>query len=454
MPEAPNVIFITTDHLRYDNLGANGNANMVTPVLDGLARAGVSLDRLYVQNPVCMASRASIWTGRYPQNHGGTANGVPLSKDEPNMTRAFYEAGYRTVNVGKLHFQNHEPARTAAQNAEVYAGYGYETNLLSDEPGCYDDDYIEWVKRVAPQHVEAVRVPMPGDRCGHNDRWPLNAPEWVSHPAWITEQAIEFINDHPGDRPLFMTLGYYNPHPPMNPPQAFLDLYNPASLPMPVQAQDVQGISGEAWREVKQYFYAMVSHVDACVGRVLDTLHEAGMERNTIVVFTSDHGDSLGDFGHLGKGPWNHEEVLRVPGIVRWPGGLPAKRRVGPLMESIDLFPTLATLCGVEVPYGVKGRDCAGLWRGETEAGRASALTEFKMNRRGLSVKTLRTDRYKYTRRNDKSETLCDFERPQAEAENLADVPQYAPILGNMRQALLDRLIDAEDDLPQPTHRY
>jgi arylsulfatase A-like enzyme len=136
----PNVIFITTDHMRHDNIAANHNPVMHTPVLDRLAAEGVSMDQLFVQSPTCMPSRASIWTGRYTQNHRVTCNGIALRKSETTLAHALARAGYQTANVGKLHFQPHSGFDIDhTRNADRYAGYGYEQNLLSDEPGCYPD---------------------------------------------------------------------------------------------------------------------------------------------------------------------------------------------------------------------------------------------------------------------------------------------------------------------------
>lgn len=454
MAQQPNILFITTDHLRYDNIAANGNPHMVTPVLDRLAAEGLSLDAHYVNSPTCMPSRASIWTGRYPQNHRVTCNGVELRKTERTMAHAFADAGYRTMNVGKLHFQCHAAARTAAENREVYAGYGYDVNLLSDEPGCYDDDYIEWVRANDPSQVDNCRVELPGERTGHRDRKPFAGPLELSHPMWIASEAGRLIGEADREQPWFLSAGFYAPHPPLNPPQKYLDLYDPRALPMPLQHREVQGIEGDAWLTVKQYFYAMVSHVDEAVGRLLATLEASGQADNTIVVFTSDHGDALGDYGRIAKGPFNYDSVLHVPCLVRWPGELPAGRRVGAMLEAIDLYPTLCGLSDVDVPVGVKGRDFAATWRGQSDAGRDDVLVEHRQIGPGTAVKTLRDRRWKYFAHHDGREQLFDMAAEHGEATDLADDPAHAGTLAQMRQRMLVRLINAEDDLPPRTWRY
>lgn len=459
----PNIVLITTDHLRYDCVSANGNPHVRTPCLDRLASEGVNLDRCYVQSPICMPSRASIWTGRYPQNHRVTDNGIPLRKQEITMAHAFRQAGYHTVNVGKLHFLPHY-GRDHTRNDEEYDGYGYDVNLLSDEPGCYPDAYIRWVERTAPQHLDAVRVPLPvpGEDNGRNhfQGWVFEAPEEYSHPAWIAHEVSEYLAEYDGSRPFFISAGFYAPHPPLNPPRRYLDMYDVDSLPLPVQhPQDMEAspwkhITPNQWREDKAFFYATCTLVDNYVGRILDALESAGQLDDTIVVFTSDHGDALGDHGLVNKGPWNYESIIRVPCIVRWPRGLPVGRRVGALVESVDLFPTLCGLSGISIPPGVKGRDMTGLFRGETEYGRGSVLVEFRNPQTGYSVKTLRTEEFKYFRYSDGCEVLYDLRDEDEEVFDRSDDPSYTANLIRLREHLLSRLISAEDDLPPKTHPY
>ena len=461
----PNVILISTDHMRYDNIAAHDNPAMHTPNLDRLLAEGVGFDNCFVQSPTCMPSRASIWTGRYPQNHRVTCNGVALRKSETTLAHAFQHARFHTANVGKLHFQPHSGFDIDhAANHDRYAGYGYDANLLSDEPGCYPDAYIQWVRWHAPEHLEQCKVPGPAGPRRHFDYAAHPAPEPYTHPAWITDQSCQFLRRwRHRDRPFFLSMGFYAPHPPLNPPQQYLDLYDPEAIPKPrVGHLDPDKVAGghtdEQWRQMKRHFYAMVSHVDDCVGRLLQCLQDTGLDRDTIVVFTSDHGDSLGDYGRCGKGPWNHDAVIRVPLVVRWPDGLPAGRRVPALVESIDLFPTLCALADAPIPQGVKGLDQSDLLRGRTDVGRDDILVEHKQVDRGRSVKTLRTETHKYLLHSDGRETLYDLSDPDGESRDLlADESSRADHAGTrlaLRDRLLARLIAAEDDLPPRRYPY
>jgi arylsulfatase A-like enzyme len=239
-----------------------------------------------------------------------------------------------------------------------------------------------------------------------------------------------------------------------------VDLYNPDDLPLPrqhpadMEKSRYRDVPPEHWRRMKAFFYAMCSLVDQYVGCILDSLQATGLAENTIIVFMSDHGDALGDHGQVAKGPSNYEAIVRVPCIVRWPGVLPAGRRVAALVESIDLFPTLCDLCGIAVPPGVKGTSVRGLLQGTIEHGRDDVLIEFKDPRSGFSVKTLRTDAYKYFRYHDGRETLYDLREEDEEVFNRVGDHAYQGVLQQIRERLLARLMRAEDDLPERTHDY
>jgi arylsulfatase A-like enzyme len=342
----------------------------------------------------------------------------------------------------------------------MYAGYGYEMNLLSDEPGCYPDAYMEWVEKNASQHIDALRVPEPRGARGHFDEWVLQAPEEYSHSAWIAHEACNFLRAYSDPRPFFLSLGFYAPHPPLNPPNQYVELYNPADLPLPVQHPSemernrYRDVTLEEWQRAKMFFYAMCSVVDHYVAQIMDTLKATGFGDDTLVVFMSDHGDALGDHGQLGKGPSNYESIVRVPCLLWHPSRIPAGRRVPALIESIDIFPALGDYCALKMPAGVKGVNIKPLIQGETEEGRDDILIEFKDPRRGFSVKTLRSTEYKYFRYHDGREVLYDLGENDEEVFDKSKDQAYQGTIQEMRGRLLNRLINAEDDLPERTHDY
>jgi len=459
----PNVIFITTDQQRYDAVGANGNPHIQTPTLDRMIANGVSLDNCYVQNAVCMPSRASIWTGRYPQNHGVTTNGIQLPKTEVTMAHTFLQNGYHTANIGKLHFVPHKGAgRDHTINSVVYAGYGYEMNLVSEAPGPYPDDYLSWVQETAPQHIDRVRYRLPHALGPESlfDMWDFQAPESVHYTTWITDKAVEFLTTYRDPRPFFLSLGHFYPHPPLNPPREYVDLYDMDTLPLPNQHPEdmarspFKEVSPDIWRRMKAYYYALVTQVDRSLQRLLDALEASGQANNTIIVFMSDHGEMLGDHGRTSKGPTNYEEEIHVPCVFYAPWLLPRGRRVAGLVEAIDIFPTLASLCGIRLDDGVKGRDWSAVLRGESEVTRDDVLIEHKDTRPGIHVKTLRTERYKYFYYADGREVLYDLCDDPREVFDRAGDPAYADVIAELRKRLLTRLFEIQDDLPPKTHDW
>ncbi|MCC6617303.1 MAG: sulfatase-like hydrolase/transferase [Anaerolineae bacterium] len=461
--QKPNVIFITTDQQRYDTIAANGYPHMITPTLDRMIADGVNVENCFVQNPVCMASRSSIWTGRYPQNHGVTTNGIQLPKTEVTMAHTFLQNGYHTANIGKLHFVPHKgEGRDHSINATVYSGYGYEYNLVSEAPGPYPDDYMSWVEREAPQYIDGVRYRLAQSVGPESlfDLWDFQAPEEIHNTAWVATQTREFLLNYRDPRPFFLTVGFFYPHPPLNPPRSYVDMYDPATIPMPTQhPSDMArsrnaGVSDETWRQMRRYYYALVTQIDRHLATILETLQAAGLADNTIVVFLSDHGEMLGDHCETSKGPSNYDEILHVPCIFYAPWLLPSKRKVSGLVEAIDVFPTVADLCGVRLERGVKGRSIAAALKGETDETRPDVLAEYKDTRNGIHVKTLRDERYKYFYYGDGREVLYDLADADQEVIDHAAEPEYEPTIQALRKRLLTRLMQAQDDLPPKTHDW
>jgi arylsulfatase len=157
MSQTPNILFLTTDQQRFDGLGINSGGRVRTPCLDALAREGTNLQDFYVNSPVCGPNRACLLTGRYPQNHGVRVNGIPLPQSEVTLAHALRAAGYVTANLGKLHFLPH----SGRDHTASHPSYGFDVATVSDEPGCYPDPYIQWIRRVAPEMEAKVRVPIP-----------------------------------------------------------------------------------------------------------------------------------------------------------------------------------------------------------------------------------------------------------------------------------------------------
>lgn len=465
MPSSrPNILFLTTDQQRFDCLGINSNGFVQTPNLDALAREGTNLLRFYVNNPLCMPSRASLLTGKYPRNHGVTCNGIPLSESIPNIAHALGSAGYVTGNLGKLHFLPH----SGRDYTEPHPDYGFHVVVNADEPGCYPDAYIQWIRSVAPELEEKVRVPIPGVEPRDSfDRWIFDAPEELSYSAWVADETIKFIDSNP-DRPWFAIAGLYLPHAPCNPTRRWFDLYSDVEIPPPLlrenELNDKPTVFRELaerfvpaddseWEDFRRYYYASCSMVDHHCGRVIEHLRETGRLDNTLVVFYSDHGEMAGDHRLMAKHQTNYDSVIHVPAIVRYPAAVPAGSEVEAIIEAVDLMPTILEAVGADTPRSVDGHSRWAAVTGDSEAGPNSVLVEFATPE-GENCKTLLTTTHKYWVNQKGEELLFDLRDDPNEFVNRAGDAAAAGDLQDMRARLLQKLISTDDRSLERTAQY
>lgn len=469
----PNILILYTDQQRWDALGANGNRDIQTPSLDRLAAQGINFDHHFVQNPVCMPSRASFLTGQYPSTLGITHMGVPVPPETVTLPRLLKQYGYRSGNIGKLHFMPH----ANRDHRESHPSYGFDCLETSDEPGCYEDAYYAWVRAKAPDQIDKISVGLPpnarvwretmsiNDPVVHpEERFPkkaltFRADDDLTHTAFVADQTMAFI-DREAAGPWCCIAGFYSPHSPWVAPQRFLDLYDPEHLTL------ITGITGASdagaddksrdsleratgepeIRAAHHGYYAMVSEVDHHVGRILDHLDATGQTDDTVVVFTSDHGEWLGEHGRYGKGYPGDDSVSRVPLVIRWPAGVETDgRRETTVVEAVDVLPTLLDCAAIQLPPHLQGESLMPLLRGATSPGGGddSALMEHR------GWKTLRTGRFRYLVEADGSEKLFDLDHDPKEYHDVARTAEYAADLAGMRHRLLRRLIEIERPLPR-----
>ena len=462
----PNILILYTDQQRWDALGANGNPHIHTPNLDRLAHQGVNFNHYFVQNPVCMPSRVSFLTGQYPSQLGITHMAVPVPTDTLTLPRMLKPYGYRCANFGKLHFLPH----ANRQHRDPHPDYGFDQLEISDEPGVYEDAYRAWVRRTDPTQLDhlsiglppateawyrtmdiddAVKHPTTGPRDDFAGGIPFLGDEAYTHTAFVAERTIDFISTQSGEQPFLCIAGFFSPHAPWFVPQRFLDLYDPDQLPLPDYPPDMADqrpadLTDAYLRRAKQGYYASISEVDDHVGRILDALDSQGLADDTIVVFTSDHGEWLGDHFRFGKGYPGDDAATRVPLIFRAPQVIPEPgRTVTHLLEAVDVLPTLLACSGIQMPTHLVGRSFSGLLDGTAYPPRKSAITEF------THWKTLRSAHYRYLIHDDGHEELWDLNRDPGADCNVAAQPEYADILAAHRYMLLQHLLQAERPLPR-----
>lgn len=403
----PNVLIILTDQQRYDAVGYV-NPLVRTPNLDLLAAASADYRACVVQSPQCQPSRASIFTGRYPTAHRVWWNETDMPRGEKTLGNYLRAAGYRTGYFGKMHFGGSEPHTAIARHFGFDESYLFEDWLRNGDCGAARERFYRDMGHKA--WTGAVV-----DRERH-------------HEEVVTDRALDFVTA-PG-WPYFCVLSFHGPHPPYSAPVEFSAIYSDISLATPPKDNSGRGLKASDWVALKTQYYGAVSWIDACVGRLL-----AGVDlANTIVVFTSDHGDILGDHGLFSKGVYAYEGNVRVPLLVHLPGQ--GGRVVGDVVESIAILPTVMGACGLPAPVAVQGLPL--------DRRRGYALSMIGHSPR---LRMIRTDRLKYWLV-DGQEFLADVSDP-AEV-NVAGSGSRGADLQAMRWALLTALVAAEDPLPRP----
>jgi len=452
-----------TDQQRWDALGVNGNPDIKTPNLDRMAAEGVNFDHFFVQNPVCMPSRVSFLTGQYPSTLRVARNGVPVPEDTITLPKLLKNYGYISANIGKLHFLPH----ANRDHRDTHPSYGFDHLEISDEPGCYEDAYRAWVRRQSPDQLDFISVGLPPqaeiyykamgirDNIQHPpERFLKKAVAFrgrseFTHTAFVADRTIEYIQQHHKNSFLCIA-GFYSPHSPWVVPQEFLDIYEPDEFALPQFPPEMDAKRSESFysdaelRSARHGYYAMVSEVDYHVGRILDCLNEFGLRDDTIVIFTSDHGEWLGEYLRYGKGFPAHDCVSRVPLIIRWPDGIGSPgQTVAGIVEGVDVTPFLLEAAGIPVPYHLQGGSLLPALEEQSFSGRESALIE------GERVKALRTARYYYVSYADGRELLFDLEKDAQGYHNVANEPAYAQPLAEVRHRMLQHLMQMERPIPR-----
>ena len=383
MAKQPNVLWICTDQQRYDTIGALGNAHAQTPVLDRFVGEGVCFENAFCQSPVCAPSRASFLTGRYPRTTGCRQNGQTIPKDEVLVSKLFHDAGYRCGLAGKLHLASCSDGKVEERTDDGYDDFFWSHH---PQPDWEENAYTQWLAEKGKTWDELLG----DDVSPFVKRGP---PAEYHQTTWCAEKTIEFIRENEG-KPWFFSFNCFDPHHPFDPPADYLERFPVGDMPLPsvhpneehrqttFQKLDREwahnqpgefetgAMTDDDRRQVYAAYMAMVSLIDEQVGRILEALEETGQDRDTLVVFMSDHGEMLGDHGIYFKGPHFYDCQMRVPLVVRWPaGGIQSGRRIEGMVELVDLAPTLLDAAGMEVPGRMQGKSLLPMLKGEEETG-------------------------------------------------------------------------------------
>lgn len=342
--QQPNVLFVFPDQLGGRWTGIGGSETVETPRLEEFAAEGVNFEQAYTNTPVCTPYRSMLLTGRYPSQTGVRNNGQPLPPDVPTLAEVFDDGGYHPCWIGKWHLGG-EPQEQRWVPPEERGGF---------------EDFIGW---------ESHHVDHTDGRIWADD--PAEPIELSGHETdALTEIAVDRLESLiSADRdPFAMFVSYQAPHPPCTPLSPYVDPYEDRELctePTCDPDAPFEGWGHEyTTGEFRRRYYSEITQIDDAFGRLLDTLDAAGVADETLVVFTSDHGEMNGCHGRYGKSVF-YEESIRVPLAVRGPG-VSDGRTVGDPVSAIDLFPTLLDLCGLRPPDPVPGESLAGVVTGDT----------------------------------------------------------------------------------------
>ncbi|MBS3762521.1 MAG: sulfatase-like hydrolase/transferase [Planctomycetes bacterium] len=479
--ERPNVILVYTDQQRYDTLGINGNDLIQTPNLDAFGRSGVHFRQGYVNSPICLPSRVALFTGRYTHTNRSYHNGAFMSSREDDMATAFREGGYTTALIGKDHcFGTWEKSRLPRFFDHLYTGH--HLNLNDAPPEIRD--------RLSEVRDGTMQVPMADN--------PLDPDQDIT--GLLFADAREYLEEQSGkgDRPFFLWLSIPDPHPPYMVCEPYSGMYDDLEMPRPAWREGEMAnkpyrqqlvvewdrynrdYPGEEIDRLRCLYWGMVSYIDDEFGKLMQTLEGTGLDENTIVIFTADHGDYMGDHRMIRKGPHVYESLVHVPLIVRWANEFPA-RSTDALACNVDIFPTLCDLCGVEQPEGVQGRNLSPLLRGDKETVRDALFFEHGFPGQPVQPGQLTDEEYaelkddtghhlcrtisrgrcrgvrwsdwKYVYNQGDVDELYDLREDYEELFNLADLPEYEEIVREGRDRLLAWEVQTEDPIPAQPER-
>ncbi len=454
----PNILFLITDQQRPDSLGCYGSEAAITPHIDSLAQDGVVFDNCYVQNPLCCPSRYSMLTGRYPHSHRVRANWYAPGNGEVSFGERLGKAGYSTSMIGKMHL------------TPWYDNFGFDGRIIAEakfHTSC-PDDYQRFLERHGWSRERLYDFSDPGyvqNLTAVKSKLPSN----LHIDSFVGRSVCEYIRTV--REPFCSFASFLSPHNPYDPPSPYDTLFDGVDLSKlnmrpgelnnkPREAYDyintrlkwpfkTDEFTREQVQKSRSYYYATCTLIDDWVGRIVETLKQQNLYDNTVLVYSSDHGDLLGDHGLVYKQSF-YEQSVRVPLIVHAPRFFSAKR-IDDLVESIDLFPTFCELGGADYGEEVQGKSLLPVLSriaddDEDEPQHREAA--FSENYFGRMV---RHGSYKMVYYPGKPYgEIYNLEEDPDEQDNLWDRLEGSPIKRDLQHLLLEWAFSSEDPMPLP----
>lgn len=447
----PNIIFIITDQHRADALGCAGNDRIITPNIDALAAEGFFFSNAYSSTPSSTPARSGLLTGLSPWHHGMLGYGRVAEHYKYELPGMLSHCGYITLGIGKMHWY--------PQNAL----HGFDATILDEsgrvESPYFMSDYRKWFQTVAPgKNPDETGI-------GWNDHGAseYKLPEEVHPTVWTGDMAVSTINHYDGSKPLFLKVSFARPHSPYDPPKRVLDMYNDIDMESPAKGEWSKDIGknivspeqnpeaafaqlgDEYAKNSKKHYYASISFIDEQVGRIVKALKAKGLYENTVICFTSDHGDMMGDHNHWRK-TYAYEGSSAIPYIVKFPQNFETVKKRGSKIDNPvelrDFLPTLVELAGGDIPSDIDGASLVSLvteekpsWRRWIDLEHATcysddnywcALTDGKLK----YIWFLRTGK----------EQLFDLVKDPKETNDVSEDRKYSKDMKELREAMIEHL--------------
>ena len=390
-----HILMLFTDQQRYDTISALGNPAIQTPNLDALARDSVVFRNAFTPSPVCVPARFSLFSGQYCVRTGCNTNSKEYAYAGDGFYSAFTREGYQTCAVGKMHHV-----------VDLYGSMGFSKRWTQEEIAGEEDDFAREIHAKYPQVFDI-----------HGMRSEMYYVPQVSpfppadHPTqWVGDKSVDYIENCDPEKPMFLVSSFIHPHPPFNPPAPWNKLYREdPPAPFVPDSEDLAAywdlirdrcsckrlmLSEQDVLRMKNFYYACVSFVDYQVGRIIQALKDKGMYEDTLIVYTSDHGDMMGDYNATGKRTMM-DSSCRIPFMVRYPGVAPQER--SDVCSLVDLAPTM--LSYADIPYQPAEFDGIDLFGGQTHT---HAFSQYGCGNNGVYMITDGANKLVYHAGNDR----------------------------------------------------
>jgi len=463
-----NVLFIITDQQRADHLSCRGHSFLKTPNIDSIAKDGMIFTKYFSATPICMPNRASFFTGMYPSVHKTRSNGINLDPTIPTLSEILRENGYHTCSVGKMHFNFYaNPQKKGVISYENLFEWLYGTLNSKNFPNPYygfeecsalttghgvvcTGHYIEWIKERDPQFVEWLKKNI---RVINDLTYDTDLSEELYPTSYIADRTVEYLEGYAegnnGDKPFFLHCSFNDPHHPVCPPGKYRILYNPEDIKLPDNFEDAenllnhpflgehlkdsrfvhllpQKVDEQTAKKFTAYTYGSIAMIDDAVGKILNALEKTGLSKNTMVIYTSDHGDYCGDHGLVLKGPAHYRSVINMPLLWKIPG-LTHTGISNSLISTVDLPVTILNLLGLGKKKYLKrmqGEDVSSILKNPNKKVRDKVLIEHDeeiWKDKRFRVRTLITEQHRLSIYDglDTFGDIYDYENEPQEVNNL-----------------------------------